>query len=104
MKIYKLYFSNESDFSEVFELKKFIKKNNLERIIARFPYVKGSDAIRQMSYFTSTFSTQLAEQDIVLPLKLRYVLLVIEDTSDARNVKFVMGRSDIESYLQTNLL
>lgn len=104
MKIYKLYFSNESDFSEVFELKKFIKKNNLESKIARLPYIKGSDALAQLSQFNVMYSQQLADQNVVLPLKLRYTLLVVEDTEDIRNVRFVMGRSDIQSYLQTNLL
>lgn len=104
MKIYKLYYSNESDFSEVFELKKFIKKNNLESKIARYPYIKGSDALTQLSQFTVMFSQQLADQNVTLPLKLRYTLLVVEDTEDVRKVDFVKGRADIESYLQTNLL
>jgi hypothetical protein len=104
MKIYKLYYSNESDFSEVFEIKKFIRKNNLESVIGRYPYIKGSDALSQISQFTVMFSQQLADQNVVLPLKLRYVLLVVADTEDVRNVVFVKGTSDIQSYLQTNLL
>lgn len=104
MKIYKLYYSNESDFSEVFELKKFIKKNNLESKIVRYPYINGSDALTQLSQFTVMFSQQLADQNVVLPLKLRYTLLVVEDTEDVRKVDFVMNRDNIESYLQTNLL
>lgn len=104
MKNYRLYYSNESDFSEVFELKKFIKKNNLDTKITRFPYVKGSDALTQLSHFSVMFSQQLADQNVVLPLKLRYVLLVVEDTEDVRKVDFVIGRNNIETYLQTNLL
>tara|TARA_S200002703_G_scaffold103553_1_gene89816 strand:- start:124 stop:438 length:315 start_codon:yes stop_codon:yes gene_type:complete len=104
MKMYKLYYSNESDFSEVFELKKFIRRNNLESKISRYPYINGSDALSQLSQFTVMYSQQLADQNIILPLKLRYTLLVVEDSEDVRNVDFVKGRADIESYLQTNLL
>lgn len=104
MKVYKLYYSTESDFSEVFELKKFIRKNNLQSTINYLPYLKASDALTQLSSFTVMYSQQLADQSVTLPLKLRYVLLVVDDTEDARKISFVKGRSDIETYLQTNLL
>ena len=104
MKYYRLFYSNETDFSEVFQLKKFLRKNHLESKVSLCPFIKASDALPQLSQFSVVFSQQLAEQGVVLPLKLRYTLLVVDDAQDARNVVFVKGRSNIESYLQTNLL
>jgi len=104
MKTYKLYYSNECDPIETFELKKFLKRNNLDSLVMQYLYLKGNDAVQQMTHINSYFDRQLAEQSITLPVKLRYFLLVEEDTDDLRLTKFVKDKDSIITYLQSNLL
>lgn len=104
MKTYKLYYSTECDPIETFQLMNFFKRNGLDTKIQRYPYLSGSDAIQQITHLNSVFDRQLAEQSVVLPVKLRYFLLVEEDTEDFRLNKFVKGKDSIISYLQTNLV
>jgi hypothetical protein len=103
MKTYKLYYSNECDPMETFEIKKFLRNNKLNQV-ALYPYLTGSAAIQQITHINNVFDRQLAEQSIVLPAKLRYFLLVEEDTEDFRLTKFVKDKDNIIAYLQSNLL
>jgi hypothetical protein len=67
-------------------------------------YRDGKDGIATITHLNNLFFKQLADQSVVLPLKLRYFLLVEKDTEDMRLVKFVVGKDNIISYLQENLL
>lgn len=104
MKHYKLFYSNECDAVEVYRLRKFIADNNLLSKIQIYQYIKASDAVQQITHMNTFYDRQLAEQSVVLPLKLRYFLLAEEDSDDARVVKFIKGKDEIVTYLQTNLL
>lgn len=104
MKNYKLYYSNECDPVETYQLKKFLANNNLLNTVQLYLYHKGSDAIQQMTYLNTYYDRQLAEQSVILPVKLRYFLLIEEDSEDIRAIKFIKGKDEIETYLQTNLL
>lgn len=104
MKTYKLYYSNECDSIETFQLKNFIARNGLSGKIQLYLYHKGSDAVQQITHLNSVFDRQLAEQSVVLPLKLRYFLLLEEDSDDLRLAKFIKGKDAILAYLQENLL
>ena len=104
MKNYKLYYSNECNPVESYQLKKFITDNGLQNTIQMYLYHKGSDAIQQMTYLNTYHDRQLAEQSVILPVKLRYFLLVEEDSEDIRAIKFIKGKDEIETYIQTNLL
>lgn len=104
MKTYRLYFSNECDNMEIYQLKNFITRNNLTGQISYFLYNKGSDAVTQMTHFNNVFSKELAEQSVVLPVKLRYFLLVEVDSDDQRLNKFIKGKDAILAYIQENLL
>jgi len=104
MKTYKLYYSNECNPIEVFELKKFLRKNKLDSRVMPYIYLNGTDAVQQITHINSVFDVQLAEQSVVLPVKLRYFLLVEEDSDDIRRTKFVKDKDNIIAYLQSNLL
>jgi hypothetical protein len=104
MKTYKLYYSNECNPIDVFEIKRFLKKNKLDSQVMPYLYLNGNDAIQQMTHLNSVFDRQLAEQSVVLPVKLRYFLLVEEDINDIRQTKFVKDKDNIIAYLQSNLL
>jgi hypothetical protein len=64
----------------------------------------GNAAIQQITHLNNVFDRQLAEQSVVLPAKLRYFLLVEEDTEDLRLTKFIKDKDSIIAYLQSNLL
>ena len=103
MKTYKLYYSAESNSLDVYEIKKFLKRNKISNVTF-YPYIKGSDAVAQISHLNVFFDRQLAEQSITLSTKLRYVLLIVEDSENVYNIEFYKGKDDILTYLQTNLL
>ena len=104
MKTYKLFYSNECNAIELFELKRFLKINNLDSQVMLYPYLKGSDAVQQITHLNSVFDRQLAEQSVSLSVKLRYFLLIEEDSDDIRQCKFVKDKDNIIDYLQSNLL
>lgn len=104
MKHYKLFYSNECDVMEAYRLRKFIADNNLWSRIQLYHYHKGSDAVQQMTHLNTFYDRQLVEQSVTLPVKLRYFLLVEEDSDDVRVIKFIKGKDEIVTYLQTNLL
>jgi len=104
MKIYKLYYSSECNPVETYQLRKFMRENELWNRVSDYYYIKGSDATQQLSYLNSCYDRQLAEQSVTLPVKLRYFLLTEEDSNDARLIKFIKGKDEILSYFKTNLL
>ena len=104
MKYYQLFYSFECDSVETYELKKFIRRNNLNYKIDFMPFRDGKDGIKTITHLTNVYFQELAEQSLVLPLKLRYFLLLETDSEDKRLATFVMGKDNIISYLPETLL